>query len=303
MLPARINALLEPFLNVGASLSPTQLDQISTYLDLLQRWNARINLTAIRKEEGIIPRHFGESFFLARHLFSNAKSGNLLSSQQMESQPIASTVSSIPSDSSLDARGSKLVAQSSKLEAQSSQLEAQSSQLVARSSKLVTDLGSGAGFPGLPLKIYAPEIHLTLIESNHKKAAFLREVVRALALSNVNVIAARAEALISCREATQPSESKGSALTSPAVPLADVVTFRAVENFARILPVAARLLSPVGRLALLIGAAQQSELHSLPAYQWQAHKLPNSQSRLLVIGQVGNTPNKRRPGIYDLKSI
>ncbi len=280
MLPARINALLEPFLNVGASLSPTQLDQISTYLDLLQRWNARINLTAIRKEEGIIPRHFGESFFLARHLFPNAKSGNLPSPQQMEPQTIASTVRNIPADSSLEARGSKLVAQSSKL-------VAQSSQLVARSSKLVTDLGSGAGFPGLPLKIYAPEIHLTLIESNHKKAAFLREVVRALALPNVNVIAARAEALISCREATQPSESKGSALTSPAVPLADVVTFRAVENFARILPVAARLLSPVGRLALLIGAAQQSELHSLPAYQWQAHKLPNSQSRLLVIGQVG----------------
>ena len=84
MFPARISALLGALPQRGSHPSPTQLDQISTYLDLLQRWNARINLTAIRKEEGIIPRHFGESFFLARHLFPNAKSGNLPSPQQME---------------------------------------------------------------------------------------------------------------------------------------------------------------------------------------------------------------------------
>src|ERR1022692_3665202 len=64
---ARIAALLEPFL--GQPLSPSQLEQISTYINLLQRWNARINLTAIRHEEEIVTRHFGESFFLARHLF------------------------------------------------------------------------------------------------------------------------------------------------------------------------------------------------------------------------------------------
>src|SRR5260370_37317697 len=64
---ARIAALLEPFLE--PSLPPSQLDQISTYIDLLLRWNARINLTAIRHPEEIVTRHFGESFFLARHLF------------------------------------------------------------------------------------------------------------------------------------------------------------------------------------------------------------------------------------------
>src|ERR1700693_4466099 len=66
---ARIAALLEPFLE--PSLSPDQLDQISTYIDLLLRWNARINLTAIRHPEEIVTRHFGESFFLADHLFPN----------------------------------------------------------------------------------------------------------------------------------------------------------------------------------------------------------------------------------------
>src|SRR5271157_340997 len=66
---ARIAAFLEPFLEL--SLPESQLDQISTYIDLLLRWNARINLTAIRHPEEIVTRHFGESFFLARHLFPN----------------------------------------------------------------------------------------------------------------------------------------------------------------------------------------------------------------------------------------
>src|SRR5450755_1197510 len=67
MDPARTAALPEPFLD--HPLSSAHLDQISTYIDLLLRWNARINLTAIRKPEEIVTRHFGESFFLARHLF------------------------------------------------------------------------------------------------------------------------------------------------------------------------------------------------------------------------------------------
>ena len=64
---ARIAALLEPFLL--QPLPDAALEQISTYIDLLRRWNARINLTAVRSPEAIVTRHFGESFFLARHLF------------------------------------------------------------------------------------------------------------------------------------------------------------------------------------------------------------------------------------------
>ena len=64
---ARIAALLEPF--VESPLPSSTLDQISIYIDLLLRWNARINLTAIRHPEEIVTRHFGESFFLAHHLF------------------------------------------------------------------------------------------------------------------------------------------------------------------------------------------------------------------------------------------
>jgi 16S rRNA (guanine527-N7)-methyltransferase len=140
----------------------------------------------------------------------------------------------------------------------------------ARSPKAearVADVGSGAGFPGIPIKLWAPNITLTLIESNHKKATFLREVVRSLTLTGIDIQNTRAEAI------TQTF---------------DVVTLRAVEHFAEILPVAARLLAPTARLALLIGSSQLNDAHSaLPALSWQNPiPVPESQSRLLLIGTL-----------------
>src|SRR5262250_1534879 len=71
MQASRIAELLDPFLGPpdARRLAPEAFDHISTYIDLLQRWNARVNLTAIRSEDEIVTRHFGESLFLARHLF------------------------------------------------------------------------------------------------------------------------------------------------------------------------------------------------------------------------------------------
>src|SRR5208282_4726893 len=97
------------------------------------------------------------------------------------------------------------------------------------------DVGSGAGFPGLPIKYWAPNLDLTLIESHGKKATFLREVGRALNLTHFSVLNARAES-ISQR--------------------ASLVTMRAVEHFDQALLAAASLVAPGGRLALLIGEAQ-----------------------------------------------
>ena|SRR5271163_2999637 len=207
---ARIAALLEPF--VETALADSQLEQISTYIDLLVRWNARINLTAIRKEEEIVTRHFGESLFLARHLFpAPANSG----------QP------------------------------------------------RVIDIGSGAGFPALPLKIWAPKIHLTLIESNHKKAAFLREVARTLTLTNINVITDRAEA----------------AAKNQGLARAEVVTLRAVERFETILPHAVEFLAPKGALALLIGATQVPTLTAQTALIWDPPiHIPQSHMRVVSMG-------------------
>jgi 16S rRNA (guanine527-N7)-methyltransferase len=57
----------------------------------------------------------------------------------------------------------------------------------------VIDIGSGAGFPGVPIKIARPEIEMTLLEATEKKAAFLRSLVSRLGLSGTRVIQGRAE--------------------------------------------------------------------------------------------------------------
>jgi len=223
MHPDRIIELLEPFLvnSDGNAAQERQLtgddvSHISTYVDLLKHWNSRVNLTAIRSEDEIVTRHFGESFFAARHLFP--KRAN--------------------SENSTDA--------------------------VSQKSSLA-DLGSGAGFPGIPIKLWTPEIALTLIESNHKKAAFLREVSRALTLTDVDVQNLRAEDL--------PQTF-------------NVVSLRAVERFTNILPIAIKLLAPKGRLALLISETQfESGVSTLSTMTWQSPlAIPNSETRILLIG-------------------
>ncbi len=59
----------------------------------------------------------------------------------------------------------------------------------------LADLGSGAGFPGIPIKIIRPDLDITLVESSRKKASFLKHVIRLLGLKGIDVIQERAEAL------------------------------------------------------------------------------------------------------------
>jgi 16S rRNA (guanine527-N7)-methyltransferase len=232
MQPSRIAALLQPFLS--APLSDQQLQSISTYIDILLRWNARINLTAVRQPEEIVTRHFGESLFTARHLFS-----------QLELHDATVAPAALPRP----AKPSAAFGRSAN----------------TQSTRLV-DLGSGAGFPGIPIKIHSPHAHVTLIESNQKKATFLREVIRALTLTDVNVFAGRAE---NFRDA------------------GDIVTLRAVERFQDAVPIAARLVAPTGRMALLIGEQQIDSLPDLaPTFHWlEPLPIPLSESRVLLIGQ------------------
>jgi 16S rRNA (guanine527-N7)-methyltransferase len=68
-------------------------------------------------------------------------------------------------------------------------------------SSRVLDIGSGAGFPAIPLKLVRPSLQITLVEASRKKTTFLRHIVRSLALQDVRVLQRRAEDL-----ATDPSE-------------------------------------------------------------------------------------------------
>jgi 16S rRNA (guanine527-N7)-methyltransferase len=291
MTPARIAELLDPFLraplalptlptdchsepaNAGeacpersrkpalslpkgepAILSAAQLQDISTYIDILIRWNSRINLTAIRDPEDIVPRHFGESLFAARHLFPGGTLGEGSSGR-------AALKGRVSGHERAGALAPEAVANDQR-------------PFLARPERgegtndTLADLGSGAGFPGLPIKLWAPTISLTLIEANHKKAAFLREVTRALTLTDVNIQNARAETLTTTF---------------------DVVTLRAVERFEAILSTAAALVAPTGHLALLISAAQQDQARALlPHFTWSAPApVPHSRSRILLIARSG----------------
>jgi len=236
MDPARIASLLAPFLVPDSlkddSLTGRQLAQVSTYLDLLLKWNARINLTSVRQPEEMVTRHFGESFFAARQLCPPP----VVIPSERDQIPLCGTKEREP-------RGLGF-------------------------SNLI-DVGSGAGFPGLPIKIYAPALTVTLVESNQKKATFLREVVRALTFTSIDVFAGRAEDF--------PHT-------------AAIVTLRAVEKPERALPAAARLVAPGGRLALLLGAAQAGDAQGLlPGFSWAPPvALPGSSYRILLIGESRN---------------
>jgi 16S rRNA (guanine(527)-N(7))-methyltransferase GidB len=192
-----IAALLEPYLVPPAAILP----QLSAYLDLLLKWNARTNLTAIREPEEIVRRHFGESLFAARHLGAEVET--------------------------------------------------------------LLDLGSGAGFPGLPIALLRPGIRVTLAESQHKKASFLREAVRTLGIS-AEVWADRAESM--------PSESRF-----------HTVALRAVDNMAA--AVAAAEPRALRQLVLLTSTAHAPALAEFP--QQSRVAIPKSQSGVLLMASRG----------------
>ena len=147
--------------------------------------------------------------------------------------------------------------------------------LFADNSDAITlaDVGSGAGFPGVPIKLWAPKIQLTLIESQNKKATFLREVIRALQVDGVEVFCGRAE---------QWGQT------------ADVVTLRAVEKFESVLPVAADFVSAEGRICLLVGEKQIPKAQQLlgNTWHWQdPSAIPQSEDRVVAIAnKLQKTP-------------
>ena len=178
---AKLAQLLSPF---GADLSAHQAGQLIVFLELLMRWNQKINLTAVRSAEECVTRHFGESIFLSRCF---ELKGRLL------------------------------------------------------------DVGSGAGFPGLALKIACPALSITLLEPVAKKRAFLKEVARVCSMDSVEV---RGERLADF-------------VTSAPESCYDTVTARAVGAFRRVAETGHATACRVARrLPALLGAQPASAQHS-----------------------------------------
>jgi 16S rRNA (guanine527-N7)-methyltransferase len=175
---ARVNQLLHPF---ALTLNSHQAALLTTYLELLLRWNRKINLTALRTPDECVTRHFGESLYLARWM---SLQGKLL------------------------------------------------------------DIGSGAGFPGLALKIAFPQLAATLLEPVGKKRAFLKEVARECKFGSVEVRSERLDGFVQL-------SSAGSF---------DAATARAVGRLGELVPHAARCLRMGGRLCLWMSREQAGAL-------------------------------------------
>ena len=176
--------------------------RFEVYLALLMRWNARLNLTAIRDEEGILSRHFVESIACAR--------------------------------------------------------------AVPAGVATVLDVGSGAGFPGIPIALCRAEISVTLAESHAKKAAFLQEALRKLDLS-ASVHGRRAE-MIQSRF--------------------DCVVMRAVDRMDKAVVAGSRLVTPGGWLVLMTTGRELPGLKAAAAnFEWvRSVRLLSSEDRLIALG-------------------
>jgi 16S rRNA (guanine527-N7)-methyltransferase len=168
-----MNEILEdPRLSLKVDAPSEQIEsQFNSYLDLLVKWNRKINLTSEKTPSEILHRHIFDSLQYARVISPN---------------------------------------------------------------DLVMDIGSGAGFPGIPLKIIYPHLILTLVESQRKRCSFLEAVVSNLALQETRVINERAEKI------------------SP-VPMVDVVILRAVSDIRSCLDLAVSFLEKGRRVVLKKG--------------------------------------------------
>ena len=155
--------------------------QFATLLDELERWNARVNLTAIRDREQMVTAHLMDSLAV---------------------QPLL--------------RGRR-----------------------------VLDVGTGAGFPGLPLAIVEPRRDFDLIDSNNKKVMFVQHVAGLLGLHNVKAVKARAEDY------------------APGYRF-DTVIARAVASVPRLLEIAGHHVGEGGVFVALKGHDPAQELDSLP---------------------------------------
>lgn len=208
-----VRKLLGPF---DVTLTDDNVDKLLKYLDLLLRWNKKINLTAIRTPEECITRHFGESFFLSRVVPVN---GRLL------------------------------------------------------------DIGSGAGFPGLALKLLVPDLEIVLLEPVSKKRAFLKEVSRACSMSSVSVLGSRIQDF----------------LDQESVHSFDLVTIRALGGLKSAVLAAAHLIKHDGRLCLWVGARQLDEIQRTDSgLRWREPvPIPLSLERYILAGGLETEdPNK-----------
>lgn len=132
----------------------------------------------------------------------------------------------------------------------------------------LADVGSGAGFPGIPLAMAIPGLDVTLIEANAKKAAFLFEIVRRLQLANVAVVRSRVE-------------------DAALIGTFDFVCARAIGKHASLMRWSSERLTQQGRLVLFLGEKDTQQVRKASGWNWELPiSIPGSLRRYLLSGTI-----------------
>lgn len=146
----------------GITLTDKQDEQFLKFYELLVEWNSFMNLTAITEFDEVMKKHFLDSLsfihFLKKHQFdSNCLDCNDTMNLKEDSADFIKNI-----------QGQKFT---------------------------MIDVGTGAGFPGIPLAIFFPNAKFTLMDSLNKRIKFLNEVIKELKITNVETVHSRAEDL------------------------------------------------------------------------------------------------------------
>ena len=156
-------------------------------------------------------------------------------------------------------------------------------------NKTLLDVGSGAGFPGIPLAIVEPSLHVTLLESNGKRVSFLKEAVKQLKLTNVDIIQGRVEEL-GLREKY------------------DIVTARAVKELNILLELCFYLVKVGGYFIAYKSSSVDEEISNakkafkalqIDEFKKYDYSLPKSKNSRVFLGILKkNKTQKKYPRIY-----
>lgn len=111
--------------------------------------------------------------------------------------------------------------------------------------KRLLDAGSGAGFPGIPIALARPDIQVDLLDSSHKKCAFLRQVIAELRLMNANAVCERLESWRPARKF-------------------DCIISRALAEISEVIALSSHLLAPGGVIAAMKGVHPFEEIERIP---------------------------------------